>query len=58
MNTCRKDLSIHKKTLIFWNWNEEPTHIAWRLDKTFGKCFYQSDTLDELIETIFEKDKI
>jgi len=57
MQTCCKDLSINKKQLIFWNWNEETRHLAWRLDAKFGKCFHQSDTLDKLIETICEKEK-
>lgn len=58
MQTCRKDLGINKKTLIFWNWETQPTNLAWRLDNKFGKCFYQTDTIDDLIAIICETDKI
>lgn len=58
MQTCRKDLSFNNKTLIFWNWAKQPTQLAWRLDPKFGKAFYHTDTLDDLIQLISEKDKI
>ncbi len=59
LQTCRKDLNINKKSLIFWNWEKQPTDLAWRLDSKFGKCFYQTDTLEDLIAIVFEEeDKI
>jgi len=58
LQTCRKDLGINKKMLIFWNWRKQPTDLAWRLDNEFGNCFYQTDTLDDLIAMVCGKNKI
>ncbi|XP_037043308.1 sodium-independent sulfate anion transporter-like [Bradysia coprophila] len=59
LQTCRKDLNINKKSLVFWNWGRQPTNLAWRLDNKFGKCFYQSETIEDLIAMISaENDKV
>lgn len=43
---------MNKKLLVFWNWGKQPRHLAWRMDNKFGKCFYQSDTLEDLIAIV------
>lgn len=42
------DLQLVDKSVIFWNWNKEPMHLALRFDRNLKKNFKNSAELADL----------
>lgn len=44
------DLRARNQQLLFWNWPEQPTNVAWRHSVKLGALFYEAGTLPALME--------
>lgn len=44
------DLRARNQTLLFWNWQRQPTNVAWRHSAKLGSLFHEAENLPALMD--------
>lgn len=45
------DLRARNQTLLFWNWPQQPTNVAWRHSAKLGALFHMTESLTALMHS-------